>query len=479
MHRYRALAAEIEASILTRVLQPGDRLPSVRQASAQRRLSASTVFQAYYLLEARGLIRARERSGYFVSPRKPALPEPQELSPLTAPSVPADVAEAVFQVLEASMQRSVVPFGSAFPSPALFPLVRLGKAMAASAKSLTPWSTLDEMSPGKESLRRQIALRYAADGIRVTPADIVITNGALEALNLCLSAVARPGDSVVVESPTFYAALQAIDRLGLKVIEAPTHPGKGIDLDRLEQVIRRDKPKACWFMTTFQNPLGCTLPDDRKKQLVALLARHQVALIEDDVYAELYFGARRPLPAKAFDQEGLVLHCSSFSKCLAPGYRVGWAVPGRFRQAVARTKLATTLGASAPAQLGLVKYLEAGGYDKHLRKLRQTLATHQAAFSQALCTHLPPGSRATRPEGGYFMWVELPAGTDAMALHRKALHCGISIAPGPIFSAGNGFTNCVRLNYGHPLDSKAERGLELLGRLLARPRAGSRPAPVI
>jgi len=267
-----------------------------------------------------------------------------------------------------------VPFGSAFPSPTLFPFAMLGKFMASSAKSLAPWNALHEMSPGKAALRRQIALRYAADGIKVSTEEIVITNGALEALNLCVAAVARPGDTVVVESPSFYVALHAIQRLGLKAVEVPTHPGGGIDLARLEQAIQCHKPKACWFMTTFQNPLGCTMPEWKKQQLVGLLVRYQIPLIEDDVYGELYFGTRRPMPAKAFDNEGLVMHCSSFSKSLAPGYRVGWAAPGRFTRAVARQKLTTTLGTSAAGQMGLAKYLESGSFDRHLRRLRQTLA---------------------------------------------------------------------------------------------------------
>jgi len=316
-------------------------------------------------------------------------------------------------------------------------------------------------------LRRQIALRYLADGLQVHTDQIVVTNGALEALNLCLSAVARPGDSVVVESPTFYAALQALERMGLQAVEVPTHPREGIDLAALENALNRHRPKACWLMTTFQNPLGSLMPEPKKKALVELLARHGVPLIEDDVYAELYFGDRRPLPAKAFDTQGLVLHCSSFSKCLAPGYRIGWAAPGRYTKAVARQKLTTTLGASAPAQLALATYLKRGGFDKHLRRLRQVLATQQATFAEAVGHYFPPGTRATRPAGGYFLWIELPAGTDALKVHRHALAMGISVAPGPIFSASRAFTNCLRLNYGHAWDGRAEQALATVGKIAA------------
>ena len=468
MTRYAALAADIEASILAGVLRPGDKLPSVRHTCASRGVSASTVFQAYYLLEARGLVQARERSGYFVrAGLRRAPPEPEQASQPADQSIAVDVSERVFEVLESSMARDVVPLGSAFPSPLLYPLQRLSQALATSAKSLDPWSSVDDLTPGHADLRRQIALRYLAAGMPVSADDIVITNGALEALNLCLTAVTRAGDAVVVESPTFYAALQSLERMGLHAIEVPTHPREGIDLAALEAAIVRHRPKACWLMTTFQNPLGSLMPEAKKKALVALTTRHGVALIEDDVYAELYFGDQRPLPAKAFDTEGLVLHCGSFSKSLAPGYRIGWAAPGRFARAVARHKLTSTLSASAPAQAALALYLERGGFDKHLRKLRAALAAQQAVFAQAVGHYFPPGTRATRPEGGYFLWVELPEGCDALHIHRQALAQGISVAPGPIFSASHAFTNCLRLNYGHTWNARTEQALATLGQISA------------
>ena len=468
MTRYAALAADIEASILAGVLRPGDKLPSVRHTCASRGVSASTVFQAYYLLEARGLVQARERSGYFVrAGLRRAPPEPEQASQPADQSIAVDVSERVFEVLESSMARDVVPLGSAFPSPLLYPLQRLSQALATSAKSLDPWRSVDDLTPGHADLRRQIALRYLAAGMPVSADDIVITNGALEALNLCLTAVTRAGDAVVVESPTFYAALQSLERMGLHAIEVPTHPREGIDLAALEAAIVRHRPKACWLMTTFQNPLGSLMPEAKKKALVALTTRHGMALIEDDVYAELYFGDQRPLPAKAFDTEGLVLHCGSFSKSLAPGYRIGWAAPGRFARAVARHKLTSTLSASAPAQAALALYLERGGFDKHLRKLRAALAAQQAVFAQAVGHYFPPGTRATRPEGGYFLWVELPEGCDALHIHRQALAQGISVAPGPIFSASHAFMNCLRLNYGHTWNARTEQALATLGQIIA------------
>lgn len=467
MKRYEAFAEEIAQSIRTGVLKLGDRLPSVRTASASRGVSPSTVFEAYYLLEARGLIRARERSGYYVIAGPKILPPEPEISSLSiGESTSVDVSSLVFEVLESVKTRDVVPFGSAFPSPILFPLQRLGRSMASSIQAMDPWSTVDDLTPGNPSLRRQIALRYLADGLHVHTDEIVITNGALEALNLCLLAVTRPGDSVIIESPTFYAALQALERLGLNAIEVPTHPRDGIDLDALALVLERHKPKACWLMTNFQNPLGSLMVDEKKQALVELLASHDVPLIEDDVYGELYFGNKRPVSAKAFDRKGLVMHCSSFSKCLAPGYRIGWAAPGRFAQQVARLKLTTTLSASAPAQGALADYLAKGGYDKHLRQLRHALSVQQSAMSQGVARYFPKGTKATRPSGGYFLWIELPGKVNTLAIHRQALSLGISIAPGPMFSAKRNFANCLRLNYGHPWDARSESALATLGQLI-------------
>ncbi|ATH14496.1 PLP-dependent aminotransferase family protein [Delftia acidovorans] len=467
MTRYQELADDIEASITAGVLCPGDKLPSVRQTSERRGVSASTVFQAYYLLEARGLVRARERSGYFVAQRpRSAPPEPTEPSSPEGDSFAVvDVSERVFEVLESAMDRDVVPLGSAFPSPGLFPLRRLGQCLAHAAREADPRSAIDDLTPGSLALRRQIARRYLADGLALTPADLVITNGALEALNLCLAAVTRPGGAVVIESPCFYGALQALERMGLSAIEVPTHPGEGMDLAALEAALQRHRPQAIWLMTCFQNPLGSLMPEARKRALVELVTRHRVPLIEDDVYGELYFGERRPPPAKTFDTEGWVLHCSSFSKWLAPGWRTGWAAPGRFTRAVARQKLTTTLATNAPTQQALADYLESGGADRHLRRLRQSLALQRDHMASAIARHFPQGTRATRPEGGYFMWIELPPYCNALALHRAALARGISVAPGPIFSASQAFGHCLRLNYGHDWSDETGQALATLGEL--------------
>jgi DNA-binding transcriptional MocR family regulator len=453
----------------------------LRQACASRGLSPSTVSQAYYLLESRGLVRAEPRSGYFVAARASGvlLAEPQTTEPQSG-SQPVAVNDLVYACLGAARARDIVPFGSAFPSPTLFPLDRLRHALVSSTRRLDPWNMVDDLPPGNLRLKREIAKRYLRQGLTVATDEIVLTHGAMEALNLCLNAVTRPGDAVVVESPTFYMALQALQRLGLRAIEVPTHVRDGVDLGRLAQVIELYRPQACWLMTTFQNPLGSLMPESKKRDLVELLARHDVPLIEDDVYSELYEGNVAPLPAKAFDRRGLVLHCSSFSKCLAPGYRVGWAAPGRLVRQVERLKLMTSLSGSIPVQAALADYLQEGGYDRHLRTLRQSLQVQRSSLFDAVNRHFPDGTRVVRPAGGYFVWVELPVGVDAMALHRAALAHHISLAPGPMFSARAEFRHHIRLTCGQRWDGALERAIRTLARLVGdAARVGiASPAPI-
>ncbi|NMG44434.1 aminotransferase class I/II-fold pyridoxal phosphate-dependent enzyme [Aromatoleum toluvorans] len=462
MNLYDRLTLDIEQRIREGVLRSGERLPSVRQACQAQRLSPATVLKAYYQLESRGLVEARPKSGFFVRARPRRAAEPQTNRP-ASPSRALQVSDFIFQILESVKDPAVVPLGSNFASPELYPLDKLGRFLAAAARRMDPRATVTDLPPGNDELRRQIALRYLAGGATVAPAEIVITCGAMEALNLCVEAVTRPGDLVAVESPTFPPALQMIERHGLKVIEIPSHPEEGVDLAALADALRHHPIKACLFMLNFQHPTGSLVPDDARRALLDLLRQHDVPLIEDDTYAELHFDRHAPLATKALDPTGLVMHVSSFSKSLAPGYRVGWVAAGRHAQKIQRLKVLTSLATTIPVQIALAEFLKQGAFDAHLRRLRSTLETREAAMAAAIRRHFPPGTRLTRPRGGYFTWVELPPDHDALALHRRALEEGISIAPGPMFSAAREYRNCIRLNFGHAWSEELERALALLG----------------
>lgn len=470
MKRYEKYADTIAELIRTGVLAPGERVPSVRYASQTHGISPSTVFQAYYLLERRGLIRARPRSGYFVNAsaldKSGATFSEPRVETQVRESTEVDVSELVFSVLDSIKDPDTVPFGSAFASPMLFPMQRLSRSLAKASRDMDPRMVVTDMSPGHPQLLRQIALRYSVSGLTLPLEELLITNGALEALNLCLQAVTQPGDLVAIEAPAFYACLQVLERLKLKAVEIAVHPRDGIDLDMLAQTLQRYPVKACWCMTSFQNPTGALVPEARKQALVALLREHQVPLIEDDVYAELYYGPHAPKPAKAFDTEGLVLHCGSFAKSLAPGYRVGWVAAGRYAQKIERLKLMTSLCASMPAQAAIADYLQHGGYDRHLRKLRYALEDQQRAMLGAIARYFPAQTRVSQPVGGYFLWLELPEQVDSLQVFKASLAQGISIAPGPIFSPSRRFANCIRLNYGGTWSDASDKAMQTLGTII-------------
>ena len=298
--------------------------------------------------------------------------------------------------------------------------------------------------------------------------EIIITAGALEGLNLALQCVTRPGDTIAIESPTFYGCLQAAQRLGLQVVEIPMHPTDGLDIDALKAAIVNFPIRACWFMTTLHHPTGATLPQARKADLVRLLANNGIPLIEDDAYAELQFATKAEPPAKAFDRSGYVLHCGSFSKCLAPGYRLGWVAAGRYGEELSRRKMEASIATSLPVQQGIAQMLRSGGYETHLIRLRRRLALSQKAALDSLQRYFPSGYRVAAPGGGYFLWVECAATVDSLDLHRRALDLGISVAPGPIFSARRQFKNYLRLNTGHPWTHTMSQAIQKLAQLLRR-----------
>jgi DNA-binding transcriptional MocR family regulator len=468
MTLYRRLADDLSASIRSGVLRPGDRMPSVRGVCRSHHVSPATVLHAYRLLEDRGEIHARSRSGHYVSAHLGN--RPMQEPAMSRPSVKAtkvDVKDLVFELLESLKRSDIVPLGSAFPAPGCFPLARLARALHAATLKLDPHDVYEQLPPGNSDLRRQIARRYLESGCNVDPEEIVITTGALEGLSLCLQAVTRPGDLVAIESPSFYVALEIIERLGLKAVEIPTHPRDGMNVAALAEALDRHSIKACWVMTNFENPLGSQMPEEQKRELVKLLEKRGVPLIEDDVYGELYFGTGRPKPAKAFDRTGNVMHCSSFSKCLAPGYRVGWATPGRLFNQVKRAKLVTTIATSGPAQVAIAEFLKQGGYNHHLRKLRQTFESQQSRMLQAIGRHFPKDTHVTRPAGGYFLWVELPNAVKALGVFGLANEKNITVAPGPMFSPQRKFENCIRLNYGLHWSPKVEAAIATVGGIVS------------
>jgi DNA-binding transcriptional MocR family regulator len=465
---YVQVADKIAALIESGTLRPGERIPSVRRASKQHGVSVTTILEAYLALENRELIEARPKSGFFVRARlRHAVPEPE---PSRASRLPAKVGvtSLLSCIFDSARNPGIVPFGAAYPAAEALPAEKLSRITAAIARRNSARAAAYEMPPGNERLRRGIARRLLEAGAVVTADDLIVTCGGTEALALSLQAVAKRGDVVAVESPTYFGVLQLMEELGLRALEIPMHPRLGMDLDALERAMRRTKIAACLAIPNFSNPLGSLMPEEHKRRLVELLAARETPLIEDDINGELAHDGSRPRVAQSYDRAGLVLLCGSISKTLAPGYRVGWVVPGRFHERVKALKHIHTLATASLPQMAVAEFLANGGYDHHLRGLRQRMAEQVARVSEAVGAAFPPGVRISRPAGGFVLWVELPGSGSALELHRRALAAGISIAPGPMFSAQQGFQNFIRINCGNPWTARSAEAIGQLGKLVEK-----------
>jgi DNA-binding transcriptional MocR family regulator len=462
---YEQIADRIQRLIAEGTLQTGDRLPSVRKLHEQWSVSISTVLEAYRLLEDRGLIAARPQSGYYVKPTLLQTPsEPQQ----TAPSPKAHHVDNSlgFRVICSIRDSQTVKLGAAVPSMELLPIAALNRLTGQILRQYQDIAHAYDVPPGCEPLRHEVARRLMDAGCSVTPDEIVTTNGTFEAVFLSLRAVTQPGDTVAIESPTYYGLLEALEVLHLKALELPTHPREGLSLLHLETALQKQQIAACVLVSNFSNPLGTCMSDAKKKQLAELLARYQVPLVEDDIYGDLYFEGARPKAIKAFDREGWVLYCSSCSKTLSPGLRVGWAVAGRYQAKVEQLKWVINQTTAIAPQLTVAAFLANGGYDRHLRQLRRAYQSQMLRMMQAICDYFPSESRVTRPNGGHVLWVELPEGFDSLQLYETALQHHVSIAPGEIFSPSGDYGNCFRLNAGLPWSDEVDRGMQVLGELI-------------
>ena len=467
--RYEKLAGELAGMIGSGVLSPGDRLPSVRRLSKERRLSVSTVVQALRQLEDRGLIEARPQSGFFVQRAQAMRAEPVVRSTPEA-SMPVDISQRLVRVLRAGAKTGVAPLAAALPAPELLPVAALQRLYAGVArrmpKLLEGGSHINTDEP---ALVRQLVRRSLAWGGPIAAEEFVITNSCTEALGLCLRAVTKPGDTVAVESPAYYLMLQLLETLGLKALEIPTDPRTGMSVEALDLATRNGGIAACLIVANGSNPLGCVMPDDRKRQFSALTAARGVAVIEDDIYGDLHLGSERPWPIKAFDKVGNVMLCSSFSKSLSPALRIGFVAAGRHRAAIALQKTITSGGTNPITQHVLAEYLESGAYERHLRTLRRAYLQQVQTMRLAVSRHFPAATRITQPQGGYVLWVELPESIDTAKLYEQAVAENLAYVPGDLFSASGMYRNCLRLNCGNPHTPEIEDAVRRLGVIFCQP----------
>jgi DNA-binding transcriptional MocR family regulator len=463
---YERLAEELGQLIAQRVFTSGERLPSIRQLALQKRLSISTVMQAMRLLEDRGLIDAKPQSGFYVRHRNRAHARSSLSCSVQKPAY-VGINNTLMQVLEAHEQHGTVALGSALPPPEMLPINGIKRTLASIAKRGSGLLA----NPGyfeinEPNLLRQILRRAAAWGAP-DKEEIVVTASCTEAISLCLRAVTKPGDTVAVESATYFVLLQLLESLGLKALEIPMNGEAGPSLDALELSLREGLCQACLLVPNVSNPVGSIMPDASKKRLAELVSRYDIPLIEDDIYGDLCFSAQRPAPVKAFDASGNVLSCSSFSKTISPALRVGYVMAGKYAERVRFLKTVSSGASSHLPQAAVADFLSGSGYDKQLRAMRRLLSQRIARMSDAIASSFPEPCYISEPKGGFVLWIQLPEPVDAFELHAAAIRKGIAFMPGPLFSASGRLRDHMRINCANPWSDAIADGIRDLGELIA------------
>lgn len=465
--QYITIADELEKLINEGVYPVGQKLPSLRLISSRFQVSIGTVLKAFVLLIDKGLILGRERSGYVVLRKsRPDIDLPESSKTISA-ATEVRLGPVLHQISrEAQAHTSFVSFFNAVLDVGLLPLNAIRRSLQQASRDLTGAHLLYEQANGNPLLRQEIAGRSFRWNGALKAEEVVITNGALEAVSLCLRAVAEKGDTIVLETPFYYGILQTIEALGLKIVELPGDTLSGINLDQLEQVCKEHRVAACVLISNFNNPNGAMLSDQKKRDIAAFAKRKKIPVIDDDIYGDLHFDTERPANIKSYDTDGWVMLCASFSKSVAPGYRIGWCAPGRFTEKVIRLKAVTNVATASVVQLSLLQLLNTGAYDRHLRRLRPELHKLMLLTLQAIAAHFPPETKVSRPKGGLVLWIELPKGVDALVLHQKAIAEHIQIAPGTLFSNRGDYTNYIRMSYSNLWSKRIEQAIQKLGKMI-------------
>ncbi len=460
------IANNFEQQIKHDLLKVGDKLPSLRTICLERGVSLSSVTQAYLELESRGLIESRPRSGYFVSyAHKYFRDVPNTTQPkLTSAS---EDPEEIINTVTNNAARATLFLSSGVPALSLLPVAKLNKGMMQAIRSL-PDSGINYERYGNAKLKQQIARRSLLWGGSLQEDEIVTTSGCMDAISFCMLSLAKKGDTIAVESPTYFGILQLAKNSGLKVMELPTNAVTGVEMEALEKAMKKNKIRLCVLVTNFNNPLGCSMPDDHKKAVARLSEKYNVPVIEDDLYGDLYFGDHRPRTCKSYDESGNILWCGSFSKTLAAGYRVGWVAPGKFLEKIKRTKHYHSISCNPIAHETIANFLENNRYENHLRKLRQTLHRNTLQFHRFIGEYFPEDTRVSRPQGGFHLWVELNKKADTVELYNKVITHKISFTPGRMYTLRNQYNNCLRLSTGLILNEKVEAALKLVGKLAGK-----------
>jgi DNA-binding transcriptional MocR family regulator len=461
---YQQVVDLIETMKSTGTLRSGDKLPSLRKLSSQLGISIPTVKQAYVELERLGKVEARPKSGYFLKAAEMPFNSPKRASFVRRP-VPVRCQSLIEECYEVVHSPNNLQLGISHPVMASSPDKALARIMRRVLSHSGPKAMMYGPMDGFLPLKQSLVQRYLQQGVSASSEDIIITNGAQEALAIALQCVAKQGDTIAVESPTYFGILELIENLGMMALEIPTCSDDGICLDDLEESLQQHQVTACIFSSLINNPLGSMMPKEKRQRIVELLESRNIPLIEDAVYGELNFGESHELPMQAYSTKGLVLTCSSFSKTVVASYRIGWLFSKRYEEKAKGLKRALSCSSSLLNQMVIYEFLRGGDYDRHLARLKQALRVNKERMLALIAKYFPENTCVTNPCGGGVLWVELPVGGDGIKLFRKSVKDNISITPGVLFSASGKYKRCVRISYGLPWTDVVESAIKRLGEL--------------
>ncbi|WP_245624663.1 aminotransferase-like domain-containing protein [Marinomonas fungiae] len=452
MTLYESLAQRFIDDIVCERLPIGARLPALRQLAQQQGVSVTTAGKAYDYLADRGWIYARPQAGYFVANRSQITEFPALSSHSLTPRDPSRFAPV--QGYNSGLT-GFAPLGTSLLAPALLPEVDLARTIKRVTRRASQSMFSYPESQGLESLRQALSEHFRENHFAFNAEELVITNSCLDSVRIALECLTEPQDAIAVCSPCFSGLLDLLTTLKRQIIEIPvTH--EGIDLHALETCFAGQKVSAALLSTTHVNPLGITLPTQQKQAIAALASKYKMPIIEDDVYFELSHQKEKPLPAKYWDTDGYILWCSSISKVLAPGLRLGWCLPGRYFDKFYGHHSYTSMGVNSLVQACIAEFILCGDYRNHINKVRPILQSQVHLYRQFLAEHLPSSAQISAPQGGLVLWLRIP-GVDTNQLADEARKAGVDIRRGSCFSTHPDYNDCLRINCGWPLYLKVER----------------------
>ncbi len=473
MRRYEEVVSYVQKRIEAGTLKPRERLPSVRALSKATGFSIVTIHHAYALLESEGVIEARPRAGFFVkAPARPQQGFPAQAPKAELSETPISIDSLNFKVMAAWHNPRLEAFGAVYPSGDVFPRRRINQTLRQVLLRDPERASETDAPEGDPMLREILAKRMAQRGIIVRPADVLITGGGLQGLDICVGAMTAPGDTVLVETPTFFPLLDTLRRRRLLALEIYSHPRTGIDPDQFAHLLARNKVAACLLMPVNHSPTGVTYGEDAMRRVVQIASSHQVPIIENDVFGSLSYDGDFTPCLKSFDTEGYVIQFSSLPGLTPSGYGISWITSERFHSILLEQKFFTNLfGGDGPLQRAAAEFISKGYYERPLRNIRETLEQRMQRGLRLISEMLPKDCAITNPSGGFVCWIRGPHGFDAVTASRRALVASISLAPGPMFSPAASFRNFLALNFSFDWTPERIGKLEKIAGLIRSPVA--------